>query len=54
LEFGRLHAVSVGLLGVAMIAALVSIVAIARTMIAARDARTSPLTSQSLLSTDHA
>jgi hypothetical protein len=54
LEFGRLHAVSVGLLGVAMIAALVSIVAIARTMIAARDARSSPLTSQSLLSTDHA
>ena len=53
-EFGRLHAVSVGLLGVAMIAALVAIIAIARTMIAARDTRQSPLTSNSLLSTDHA
>lgn len=54
LEFGRLHAVSVALLGVAMIAALVAIVGLARTLIAARDARTSPVTSHSLLSTDHA
>jgi len=53
-EFGRLHAISVGLLGIAMIAALVAIIALARTMIAARDARPSPLTSNSLLSTDHA
>jgi len=54
LEFGRLHAVSVGLLGIAMIAALVAIIRIARTMSAARDARSSSLTSNSLLSTDHA
>jgi hypothetical protein len=54
LEFGRLHAVSVGLLGIAMIAALVTIVAIARTMVAVRDARPSTLTSNSLFSTDHA
>jgi hypothetical protein len=54
LEFGRLHAVSVGFLGIAMIAALVTIVAIARTMVATRDARPSALTSNSLLSTDHA
>ncbi len=54
LEFGRLHAVSVGLLGVAMIAALVAIIGLARTMIVARDARPSPVTSNSLLSTDHA
>ena len=48
LEFGRLHAVSVGLLGIAMIAALVSIVALART------ASSPSLTSNSILSTDHA
>ena len=54
LEFGRLHAVSVGLLGIAMIAALVAVIAIARTMIAARDSHPSTLTSNSLLSTDHA
>jgi hypothetical protein len=54
IEFGRLHAVSVGLLGVAMIAALVAAISLARTMIAARDARPSPVTSNSLLSTDHA
>ena len=53
-EFGRLHGVSVGLLGVAMIAALVAIIGLARTMIAAREARPSSLTSNSLLSTDHA
>jgi hypothetical protein len=54
LEFGRLHAVSVGLLGIAMIAALVTIIGLARTMIAARDARSTPVTSNSLLTTDHA
>jgi len=54
LEFGRLHAMSVGLLGIAMIAAFVAIIALARSMIAARDARPSTLTSKSLLSTDHA
>jgi hypothetical protein len=54
LEFGRLHAVSVGLLGVAMIAALVAIVSLTRSMIAARDSRSSSVTSNSLLSTDHA
>jgi uncharacterized protein DUF4149 len=54
IEFGRLHGVSVGLLGVAMIAAVVAVIALARTMIAARDARSSSLTSNSLLSTDHA
>ena len=53
-EFGRLHAISVGLLGIAMIAALVAVIGIARTMIAGRDARTSSVTSNSLLSTDHA
>ena len=53
-EFGRLHAVSVGLLGMAMIAALVAIVGLARIMIAARDTRSTSLTSNSLLSTDHA
>jgi len=53
-EFGRLHALSVGLLGIAMIAGLVAIIALARTMIAARDMRPSSLTSNSLLSTDHA
>lgn len=51
--FGRLHAISVGLLGIAMIAALVSIIALARVM-TPRDARPLPLTSKSLLSTDHA
>jgi hypothetical protein len=50
----RLHAVSVGLLGIAMIAALVTIIGLARTMIAARDARSTPVTSNSLLTTDHA
>ena len=54
LEFGRLHAVSVGLLGVAMIAALIAIIVLARTLITARDARPTPLTSNSFLSTDHA
>lgn len=54
LEFGRLHAVSVGLLGVAMIAALVAVIALARTMLAARDGRSTPVTSNSLLTTDHA
>ena len=53
-EFGRLHAVSVGLLGIAMIAALVSVIALARAMIATRDAHPSSITSNSLLSTDHA
>jgi hypothetical protein len=53
-EFGRLHAISVGLLGVAMIAALVAIVGLARTMVATRAARPSSLTSNSLLTTDHA
>jgi hypothetical protein len=54
LAFGRLHAVSVGLLGIAMIAALVTIIGLARTMIASRDARSTPVTSNSLLTTDHA
>ena len=54
LEFGRLHAVSVGLLGVAMIAALIAVIALARTLVTARDARSAPITSNSLLSTDHA
>jgi hypothetical protein len=54
LEFGRLHAVSVGLLGIAMIAALLSIVALARTVAAARTASSPSLTSNSILSTDHA
>ena len=54
LEFGRLHGVSVGLLGIAMIAALVAIISLARTMIAARDARLTSATQNSLLTTDHA
>jgi len=54
LEFGRLHAVSVGLLGVAMIAALVVIIGLTRTLIAARDARPVSVTRNSLLTTDHA
>jgi hypothetical protein len=48
LEFGRLHGASVGLLGLAMIAALVSTVALART------ASSPSLTSNSSLSTDQA
>lgn len=54
LEFGRLHAVSVGLLGVAMIAALIAIIALARTMLAARAARSTSVNQSSLLTTDHA
>ena len=54
LAFGRMHAISVGLLGVAMIAAFVVVVALARTMIASREARPASVNQNSLLTTDHA